>query len=186
MNKNVEIVQFLQQLYAEKGSLHYGENVTQIEHAMQCWMLAKQSNSSLDLRVAAFLHDVGHLYHSAKEDLEIDLKHEIIGENLLKKLGFNIKITTLVSSHVWAKRYLVSREPEYAKRLSDASIKSLMNQGGLMDDTELLQCEQKEYFSDCIQLRRWDDEGKIDLMESEISPDVWKDITSVLQESSNN
>ena len=186
MNNNTEIVQLIKQLYAEKGSLHYGEDVTQTEHAMQCWLLAKQSNSSLDLRVAAFLHDVGHLYHSDKEDLETDLKHEIIGEHLLKKWGFNDKIATLVSSHVWAKRYLVTCEPEYAKLLSDASITSLMNQGGLMDESELFQCEQKAYFSECIQLRRWDDAGKLDLMESVIRPDVWEDIASALQEASSN
>jgi len=182
----MEIVELIKQLYAEKGALHYGENVTQTEHAMQCWMLAKESNSSLDLRVAAFLHDVGHLYHSDAEDLDTDLKHEIIGENLLRKWGFNEKITTLVSSHIWAKRYLVSREPEYAKLLSEASINSLRNQGGLMNETELMQCEQQAYFSECIQLRRWDDAGKLDYMESEIRPEVWEDIALALLGSSKN
>lgn len=186
MNKIDDIVKQIELLFLERGKLNYGENITQTEHAMQCWLLSVNSNASLDLRVAAFLHDIGHLHLSDKENSATDEQHEVVGEELLKSWGFNKKICALVSSHVWAKRYLVTREPYYINRLSSASISSLMNQGGLMSDFELVMCEKKDYFSECIMLRRWDDEGKFDLMESAIRPDVWEDIASALQESSNN
>ena len=52
MNK---IIDQFKQLYFNQGLLKYGENITQTEHAVQCWYCAKNENASLNLRVTSFL-----------------------------------------------------------------------------------------------------------------------------------
>ncbi|MDE1712335.1 HD domain-containing protein (plasmid) [Chromobacterium amazonense] len=51
----------LQQLYREHGARHYGEAVTQFDHAIQAAALARDACCDDELTLAAFLHDVGHL-----------------------------------------------------------------------------------------------------------------------------
>jgi predicted HD phosphohydrolase len=62
---------------------------------------------------------------------------ERIGQEYLRRLGFSDKVSTLVGSHVAAKRYLCAVEPGYHDTLSDASKKSLIFQGGPMSGPEL-------------------------------------------------
>ena len=50
-------------LFDASGTLRYGEHVNQIEHALQCALLAQLAGASDELVVAALLHDVGHLLH---------------------------------------------------------------------------------------------------------------------------
>ena len=57
----VSTVADIVELYAARGGLHYGEGVTQIEHAVQCAVLAETSSASAELIVASLLHDIGHL-----------------------------------------------------------------------------------------------------------------------------
>ena len=68
------------QLFAERGDSEYGgEAVTQREHALQCALLAEQSEASTSLIVASLLHDVGHLLHDLPDDAPdegIDDAHE--------------------------------------------------------------------------------------------------------------
>ena len=56
-----EIVLIIFDLFKTKGSnLQYGnENVTQLEHALQCAELTEQSNHSKEIITAALLHDIG-------------------------------------------------------------------------------------------------------------------------------
>ncbi len=49
------------------------------------------------------------------------LKHEEIGAEVLKNIGFDDKVCELVKNHVNAKRYLVSKDPKYYENLSEAS-----------------------------------------------------------------
>lgn len=180
--KKEDVIKEIQLLFEKFGSSKYGENVTQTEHAVQCYMLAEESNADVELRVAAFLHDVGHLMQKENSNTLTDLKHEDQGSQMILKWGFGEKVSILISSHVWAKRYLVSCEPYYINLLSAASIKSFQLQGGIMSDEEVMFAREQPYFREALLLRRWDDSGKIvDLEGSEIPKRIWLDILECLE-----
>lgn len=77
--KKMEIIEKIKTLFLEHGHQHYGEDVTQQEHAVQCYLLAEEAHAELELRVAAFLHDIGHLVYQQEDGLSKDMKHEEIG-----------------------------------------------------------------------------------------------------------
>lgn len=174
MKNNVDQIKAL---FYNQGLLKYGENITQTEHAVQCWMCAKNENAPLFLRAAAFLHDIGHLLY---EELEVkspqDLKHEVLGAQFLNQLGVNSEVTELILSHVWAKRYLVTQNPAYLNTLSDASKQSFILQGGILSDSEMLHYSQLPNLNDCLLLRKWDDLGKNEFASNVISEEIWLDV----------
>ena len=88
--------------------------------------------------------------------------HEEIAAEFLKKRGFSKKLIRLVESHVEAKRYLTFKDPGYYEQLSDASKKTLEYQGGRMEKDEAEAFEQYPLFSLIVQMRRWDEEAKIE------------------------
>jgi predicted HD phosphohydrolase len=47
-----EIIEEIKFLFALKGNENYGENVTQQEHAIQCYQLAVSAKADLNLRVS--------------------------------------------------------------------------------------------------------------------------------------
>ena len=54
----------IEQLFADRGGEQYsGESVTQLEHALQCALLAEAEGADDELVTAALLHDLGHLLH---------------------------------------------------------------------------------------------------------------------------
>ena len=151
----------LERLYAERGALHYGEGVTQLEHAVQCAALAEEDGAPPSLVAAALLHDIGHLFddESAVTGAERDLRHEIAGAQALKGL-FGQAVRAPIALHVAAKRYLCRREPAYFDALSPASQASLILQGGPFDPAEAEQFERQPFWLEAVALRRWDDIGK--------------------------
>ena len=171
----------IKQLYLNQGYLNYGEDVTQIEHAVQCWHYAKKDGASLNLRVAAFLHDIGHLLYAELEfNSNKDFKHEELGAVFLRNLGFNEEVVELILSHVWAKRYLITQNPEYLNKLSKASLDSFKVQGGFLTPSEIKYYNQHVNLEKCLQLRIWDDLGKDDLATSIIPEEIWDDILNCL------
>jgi len=86
---------------------------------------------------------------------------KISGQVFLKILGFEEKITKLVRNHVNAKRYLLNKDPDYRKSLSEASQKTLQYQGGVMSDQEAIDFEKDPDHKNYIKIRRMDDGGKI-------------------------
>lgn len=156
-------VELIIELYLNKGLENYGENCTQLEHALQCAQLALNEKQDSELVLAAFLHDIGHLL-----DHDIDamgghgsLYHEESGAKFLAKLGFSERITEVVSNHVKCKRYLAFINPEYLKRLSDASKHTLNFQCGPMTNNEAIEFEKDSYFLDSLIIRKYDDTGKL-------------------------
>ena len=152
-------------LYKLYGNQDYiGEPVSQIEHMCQCAQLAESENYDDEVILAAFFHDIGHLCeHIMTVDYMEDYgiaDHEKIGADFLKGKGFSKKITSLIASHVAAKRYLTSRYPSYYERLSDASKSTLNFQGGPMSEQEATNFEQEEWFPLYITLRGWDEKAK--------------------------
>jgi phosphonate degradation associated HDIG domain protein len=148
------------------GEAYAGEKVSQLEHMVQAAELAEAQGQESDVILSAFLHDIGHICEDGHGDNEMGefgiLDHEAIGGAFLAKNGFSPKVSLLVESHVEAKRYLTFRYPEYFARLSEASRKTLEFQGGRMDAEEAAAFEQQPLFSLIIQMRRWDEEAKVE------------------------
>ena len=146
------------------GSLYFGEQVTETEHALQAAYLADQAGSPKELIAAALLHDIGHLLHGLGEDVAdhgIDGKHEDVGSHWLEG-RFPAPVLDCVRLHVDAKRYLTATEPGYLADLSEASKRSLELQGGPFTPQEVTEFEAREpFFREAIQVRRWDDEAKV-------------------------
>ncbi|QJW89247.1 HD domain-containing protein [Spirosoma taeanense] len=154
------------QLFAQSGQdAYFGEPVTQLEHALQCAQLAEQAGTDADTVVAAFLHDIGHLLPAETADGYMDgygtIDHERLGADCLRKLGFSEKVAQLIENHVNAKRYLVFKNPDYFARLSEASLKTLVFQGGPMTTDEAAAFERNPYFREILQVRGWDEQAKI-------------------------
>ncbi|WP_240198061.1 HD domain-containing protein [Novosphingobium sp. P6W] len=140
----------------------YGEDVTQLEHVLQCAELARLDGAPDSLIAAALLHDIGQFIEEAGEAAEthgIDARHEISGAAFLAP-HFTSEVTEPVRLHVAAKRYLCAVEPGYTEMLSRASVLSLNLQGGPMSPQEITQFEGEAAFESSVRLRRYDDQGK--------------------------
>ena len=156
-------------LYEQYGSEDYiGEPISQIEHMCQCAQLAEAAGADDDIILAAFFHDIGHLCEFAFPEKKLQhmdnagvVDHEKLGAAYLRSKGFSPKIARLVQSHVETKRYLTYQYPEYYKKLSDASKKTLEFQGGIMTEDEAVAFEEDDFFDLYVSIRRWDDLAKI-------------------------
>lgn len=171
LEKNIDkSVKDVLKLYKTYGHLHYGEGVTQLQHALQAAELAINEQGEDEMIVAAFLHDIGHLlseqYVKTKKTDYGSVEHEYNGADYLEDMGFSDYVIDLVENHVLAKRYLVSSQSSYYDTLSEASKKTLEYQGGKMTIEEQEKFESNPYFEDYLTLRKYDDEAK----EDRISP----------------
>ena len=149
-------------LFTRLGDLHYGEGVSQLEHALQTAHHAKLDNAPPELVAAALLHDVGHLMQKIGEnaaDLGIDTRHEHIGAGYLARV-FGPAVTEPIRLHVAAKRYRVSVDPAYLERLSPASMQSLALQGGPMSAAEIDDFLADPAAQSALRLRGYDEAGK--------------------------
>lgn len=151
------------ELFDRLGGLHYGEDVTQLEHALQTAHHAKADGAPPALVAAALLHDVGHMMQKAGEDAAdrgIDDRHEDIGAGYLAR-AFGPEVIEPIALHVAAKRYLAAREPGYLESLSRASLQSLALQGGPMAEVEAAAFLAHPWAQAAIRLRRYDELGKV-------------------------
>lgn len=165
-------------LFQAHGNMEYGEQVTQISHAMQAGMLAREQGLDDELVAAAFLHDIGHLVPLEQPDKSYERMgdfgmeaHDKWGEQYLRKHGFSDRLIATVRNHVDAKRYLCAVDETYYAALSDASKETLRYQGGTMEKGETKAFEQSPFFAESIQIRRIDELAKeIDFT---IQPSDW-------------
>lgn len=145
------------------GEAHYGEGVSQRDHALQAAWRAEQAGAPAVLIAAALLHDIGHLLHGLPEDIAthgIDDHHEDVGAAWLER-HFLPSAVAPVRLHVAAKRYLVAAEPGYAATLSPASRQSLALQGGPMGIRDIAAFRALPGAAEAVALRRWDDAAKV-------------------------
>ncbi|MEO8111212.1 MAG: HDIG domain-containing metalloprotein [Ginsengibacter sp.] len=161
----IQITDEILSLYRQYGNEDYiGEPVSQIEHMCQCAELAEKENYDDEVILAAFFHDIGHLCEHIMEVDYMDdygiVDHEKIGADYLKSKGFSKKITSLIASHVNAKRYLTLVSAEYYDKLSEASKATLNFQGGRMTEKEAKAFEKDKWFSLYLTLRGWDEKAK--------------------------
>ena len=163
-----DIVDFLRRLFATRGAESYlGEEVTMAEHMLQAAHFAAQAGAGDELIVAALLHDVGHFTGAFGDDYierQTDNLHEDAGAAALAAY-FPDAVINPIKMHVAAKRYLCATDPAYFARLSEASVRTLELQGGAMNDEECRAFERRPGWRDALQVRRWDDDGKVAGME---------------------
>jgi len=147
-----------------RGSAHYDEVVTQLEHGLQCAALGRTQGLDENLVTAALLHDFGHLLESEEEVGENDFRqhdlcHEETGAELLSRF-FPPTVTEPIRLHVAAKRYLCTTDPKYFEDLSIASKRSFLLQGGPLAEAEREQLDSHPHLQASLALRRLDDHGK--------------------------
>ncbi len=155
------------ELYQKFGGEDYiGEPVSQAEHMCQAAQLAEAEGYSEEVILAAFFHDIGHLCEHIMPVEHMDgfgvVDHEKLGADYLRSKGFSENIAGLVENHVQAKRYLTWHDPEYYRKLSEASKKTLAFQGGVMSEEEAKRFELDKLFHLHIKLRRWDEKAKLE------------------------
>ncbi len=149
-------------LRQQAGSDYIGEPVSQLEHALLTARQAELAGASETLVLAALLHDIGHWCqpNAMQMDTLGTLNHERLGASYVRKIGLDEKIAVLVELHVDAKRYMAAKNPRYRDRLSAASTRTLIHQGGPMSPEEMLSFEEHPLSSQALQLRAWDESAK--------------------------
>ena len=163
-----QIVHMIFDVYNKVGHREYGESVTELQHALQTATIAMQFNSSGAVVVASLLHDYGHLQHDEGEDVAsrgVDMRHEDLGVIKLKSF-FGPEILEPIRLHVAAKRYLCHKSKAYKDGLSPASRLSLQIQGGPMSADESTEFELNPFYKSAVELRRFDDMGKVSGMKT--------------------
>ena len=155
----------IEQLFATRGGEQYsGEPVTQLEHALQCAMLAENGNADDALVTAALLHDLGHLLHDlgATPTLQgVDDVHQYRALPFLRGL-FGDAVLDPIKLHVDAKRYLCATRADYFAGLSDDSRRSLALQGGIFSASQADSFIRLPGADAAVRLRVWDDLAKED------------------------
>ena len=164
MSMEENIIAHLLNLLKTKGSdLQYGnEDVTQLEHALQCAELTEKNNFTKEIITAALLHDIGHLIYDDEDPIHEgkDGHHENLGADYLSQY-FDEIVTLPIRAHVDSKRYLSAVEKEYYELLSEASKKSLEVQGGPFTKEQADVFIKKPFMEQAVEIRRFDDQAKI-------------------------
>ncbi len=165
--KPQETAEELIDLYKRFGHADYiGEPVSQLEHMCQAAELAEKAGADEEMILAAFFHDIGHLYEALSGEKTGQMEgfgtvdHEALGADFIREKGFGERCAKLVASHVAAKRYLTATDTAYYQKLSEASRETLRLQGGPMTDAEILAFEADPLWKEYIQLRQWDEQAK--------------------------
>lgn len=163
------VVDEIFRVFNEYGSEQYlGERVSMTEHMLQSAYAAEQESAPPQLVAAALLHDYGHFIHEFPADAAehgIDTHHEEVAHAFLSE-HFGPEIAEPIRMHVAAKRYLCATDPSYLGELSPASVHSLLLQGGPYSPEEVAEFEQSPYARDAVRLRRYDDIGKVEGLET--------------------
>jgi gamma-butyrobetaine dioxygenase len=160
MSAYLEVKEIFESAKAEE---YLGEDITLVEHMIQCAELARANNAQDWLIVAALLHDIGHVLvpdAASAQDSGIDMHHDDVGAEWISK-RFPNNIEQVIRLHVDAKKYLVATDANYYSQLSEASKITLEIQGGKFSESEATDFIQQQYAYEAVQLRRWDDASKI-------------------------
>jgi predicted HD phosphohydrolase len=151
------------ELYRRRGwRCRAGDAVSQLEHALQCAMLALEDDAPVQLVAAALLHDFGHLVAELPPGVadEFDDTHPRLAMPFLRGT-FPEAVTEPIRLHTDAKRYLCHTEPGYAASLSAASRRGLERAGGAFDVSEAARFLVQPFASEALRLRRWDDMARV-------------------------
>jgi putative nucleotidyltransferase with HDIG domain len=153
-----DVVDRLLSILGNAHGEYFGEQVTQLEHALQCADLARVAGADDELIAAALLHDIGHLIAEGDETGAVN--HDAAGAAYLRELGCSATVAALVEGHVQAKRYLTAVDAGYYSRLSETSKQTLSKQGGPMSPAEVSAFAVDSMLADKLRLRTWDERAK--------------------------
>lgn len=148
-------------LYESGGRRNFGDDVTVLEHALQCADLAVSDGATDELILAALFHDVG--WFVANEDSRDRLvtdHHAAAGARILDPL-FGAGVAEPVALHVTAKRWRCTIDPDYFDELSEGSRITFIAQGGPLGTDERASFEAHPGFVAALALRSWDDRAKV-------------------------
>jgi len=147
-------------LYERDGRRRYGEDVTVLEHGLQCAALAVADGATDELVVAALFHDVGWLLGGESVDDARGADHAADGARVLELL-FGPAVAQPVALHVTAKRWRCTIDPDYYDELSEGSRVTFVAQGGPLGADERAAFEAHPGFVTAMALRSWDDRAKV-------------------------
>jgi len=126
-----------------------------LTHALQCGAILRVEHpKDPELAVAGLVHDIADI---AYPDDHTD--HDRRGAALVEPL-LGPRVAKLVAAHVIAKRYLVTTEPAYRRRLSPRSAETLAVQGDALADAELAALALDPDLAAILDLRRADERAK--------------------------
>ena len=126
-----------------------------LAHALQCGAILRVEHpSDPELAVAGLVHDIADI---AYPDDHTD--HDRRGAALVEPL-LGARVARLVGAHVIAKRYLVTTDPKYRRRLSPRSAETLAMQGEALADAELRTLAADPDLAAMLDLRRADERAK--------------------------
>jgi len=154
----------IEKLFRDHGHIEYsGENVTQLEHALQAAKQAEAEKAGDELVTAALLHDLGHLLNLQGETPSargIDDQHQYYAIPFLRPL-FAPAVIEAIRLHVDAKRALCALETDYYAALSEDSKRSLTLQGGIFSRSQVEAFMARPFAANAVRVRRWDDRAKL-------------------------
>eukprot|EP01095_Lingulamoeba_sp_RSL-Kostka_P005102 TRINITY_DN16459_c0_g1_i1.p1 TRINITY_DN16459_c0_g1~~TRINITY_DN16459_c0_g1_i1.p1 ORF type:complete len:210 (-),score=75.18 TRINITY_DN16459_c0_g1_i1:141-770(-) len=178
-NKKLQmtVVDDLINLYNTKGKEYHEDNINQLEHALQCGILAENHYKKSDdeeekksdefiakVICASLFHDIGQLVVDENREnenfLQMDREHEKVGEEYLKGLGFDEIVSTPVLLHVNAKRFLCAVDSDYYDTLSNVSKGTLELQGGIYTEEQVEEFKKIPHYDLGVLIRTFDDIGK--------------------------
>lgn len=161
----MSFIEELRKIYATRGLETYeGDRlVTQTSHALQTAAIAEAEGASPEMIVAGLLHDIGRIINP--KDREItdaggDAKHEEVGRAYLEPY-FGPEVTMPIKWHVAAKRFLIAADPTYSKKISHGSRRSMLGQGGVLNEEDARKFVAQPFALEGVTLRRWDDRAKL-------------------------
>jgi predicted HD phosphohydrolase len=143
-------------LLLEGASRDDEERLDLLAHALQCAdLLATRAPGDVELQIAGLVHDVGTVVDPRMMSTHAGRGGALVAPVLGSRVG------RLVSLHADAKRYLVATDPGYRARLSARSLETLVEQGDVMDDTEVAAFAALDDLDAVLTLRRADDDAKV-------------------------
>lgn len=151
-------------LYQEYGNSKYmiGEDITQVQHALQAAHIAKTCNAPPHIIIAMLLHDIGQLLGQDKcHNIAIEKlhrSHDDIGAKWMKKNNLPQCVYDVAQYHTLAKVILCDQDPSYLSKLSPASQESYNIQKQKYSSWHNLSSETLEIVLAC---RRIDDIAKV-------------------------
>ena len=163
MEPHPTLEQVIQLLAASEQGAYFGEPVSQLEHALQTAHFARQAKANDALVTAALLHDIGHLCAPDQPQMEGmgAMDHDKLGGDYLRRAGFQERVCQLVAGHVEVKRYKAATQLDYLQELSEASLQTLMFQGGAMNEQEAESFRKSPLFQELLLLRACDEQAKV-------------------------
>jgi predicted HD phosphohydrolase len=161
------------------GLPYDGEPVDQLEHALQCAALARETGDR-EFVIAALLHDIAR--SPAVAGIPYDGPREHHGETAARWLEPRVgaRVAWLAEQHVAAKRYLVAVDSDYHAKLTEVSARTLKAQGGPMSADEVARFEANPDWRLAVALRDIDDRGKVPGADVPDLEDYRADLTAVV------